>query len=129
MGEDLLDAGLAAAQEVEGGVEFVLVDLAQAEHGAERVGGGRLAELARGRQLGGRFDDPRHDHGEDQLGPPPGPFGNALSSPSRRTVPSTAATWPCASARAISKGSAPSGTRVSPASTASDPDAEALLCP
>jgi hypothetical protein len=69
LGEDLLDAGLAATQEVEGGVEFVLVDLAQAEHGAERVGGGRLAELARGRQLGGRLDDPRHDHGEDQLGP------------------------------------------------------------
>ena len=53
LGEDLLDPGLAAAQEVEGGVEFVLGDLAQAEHGAERVGGGRLAELARGRQLGG----------------------------------------------------------------------------
>ena len=39
MGEDLLDAGLAAAHEVEGGVEFVLVDLAQAEHGGERVSG------------------------------------------------------------------------------------------
>ena len=62
--------GLAAAQKVEGGVELVLVDLAQAEHGAERVGGGRLAELARGRELGGRLDDPRHDHGEDQPGPP-----------------------------------------------------------
>ena len=61
--------GLAAAQKVEGGVELVLVDLAQAEHGAERVGGGRLAELARGRELGGRLDDPRHDHGHDQLGP------------------------------------------------------------
>src|SRR5271165_1388769 len=60
LGEDLLDPGPAAAQEIEGGVEFVLVDLAQAEHGAERVSGGRLAELARGRQLGGRFDDPRH---------------------------------------------------------------------
>src|SRR5580693_3313104 len=69
LGEDLLDAALAAAQEVEGGVEFVLVDLAQAEHGADRVSGGRLAELARGRQLGGRFNDPRHYHGEDQLGP------------------------------------------------------------
>ena len=69
LGEDLLDAGLAAAQKVEGGVEFVLVDLAEAEHGAERVGGGRLAELARGRELGGRLDDPRHDHGQDQLGP------------------------------------------------------------
>src|SRR5208337_4660276 len=46
-----------------------------------------------------------------------GPLGNTLSSPSRRTAPSTAATWPCASARAISKRSAPSGTSVSPAST------------
>ena len=51
LGEDLLDAGLATVQKVEGGVELVLVDLAQAEHGAERVGGGRLAELARGREL------------------------------------------------------------------------------
>ncbi len=81
MGEDLLDAGLAAAQEVEGGVEFVLVDLAQAEHGAERVGGGRLAELARGRQLGGRFDDPRDDHGEDQLGPAPRSLRQRLVEP------------------------------------------------
>jgi hypothetical protein len=46
-----------------------------------------------------------------------GPFGSILLSPSRRTVPSTAATWPCASARAISKRSAASGTRISPAST------------
>jgi hypothetical protein len=69
LGENFFDGGLAAAQKVEGGVEFVLVDLAQAEHGAKRVGGGRLAELARGRELGGRLDDPRHDHGHDQLGP------------------------------------------------------------
>jgi hypothetical protein len=46
-----------------------------------------------------------------------GPFGSILSSPSRRTVPSTAATWPCARARTISKRSAASGARVSPAST------------
>src|SRR5208337_4528638 len=69
LGEDLLDAGLAAAQKIEGGVELVLVDLAEAEHGAERVGCRRLAELTRGRELRGRLDDPRHDHGEDQPGP------------------------------------------------------------
>ena len=46
-----------------------------------------------------------------------GPCGRILSSPSRRTVPSAAATWPCASARAISKRSAATGARVSPAST------------
>ena len=68
LSEDLLDARLAAAEKVEGGVKLVLVDLAEAEHGAERVGGGRLAQAARGRELGGRLDDPRHDHGEDQLG-------------------------------------------------------------
>ena len=72
---------LAAAQKVEGGVELVLVDLAEAEHGAERVGGGRLAELARGRELGGRLDDPRHDHGEDQLGPPLRPLRQHLVEP------------------------------------------------
>ncbi len=81
LSEDLLDARLAAAQKVEGGVEFVLVDLAEAEHGAERVGGGRLAELARGRELGGRLDDPRHDHGEDQLGPPLRPLRQHLVEP------------------------------------------------
>ena len=81
LGEDLLDRALAAAQEVEGGVEFVLVDLAQAERGAERVGGRRLAELARRRQLGGRLDDPRHDHGEDQLGPPLRPLRQGLVEP------------------------------------------------
>ena len=81
LGEDLLDRGLAAAEEVEGGVEFVLVDLPQAEHGAERVGGGRLAELARRRQLGGRRDDPRHDHGQDQLGPPFRPLRQGLVEP------------------------------------------------
>ena len=82
LGEDLLDAGLAAAQKVEGGVELVLVDLGpEAEHGAERVGGGRLAELARGRELGGRLDDPRHDHGEDQLGPALRPLRQHLVEP------------------------------------------------
>ena len=116
-GEDFLDVGLAAAQKVQGGVEFVLVDRAEAEHGAERVGGGRLAELARGGELGGRLDDPRHDHRQDQHGRAVRPVRSILSSPSRRTVPSAAATWPCASARAISKRSSPSGTRVSPAST------------
>jgi len=81
LSEDLLDARLAAAQKVEGGVEFVLVDLAQAEHRAERVGGGRLAELARGRELGGRLDDPRHDHGQDQLGPALGSLRQHLVEP------------------------------------------------
>ena len=70
LGKDLLDARLAAAQKVKGGVKLVLVDFAQAEHGAERVGGGRLAEMASGRELGGRLDDPSHDHGENQPGPP-----------------------------------------------------------
>ena len=72
LGEGLLDARLTAAQAVEGGIEFVLVDprvqSPGAEHGAERVGGGRLAELAGGGELGGRLNDPRHDHGEDQPG-------------------------------------------------------------
>jgi len=35
LGERLLDARLAAAQKIEGGIEFVLVDRAEAQHGAE----------------------------------------------------------------------------------------------
>ena len=80
-GEDFLDVGLAAAQEVEGGVEFVLVDSAEVQHRAERVGGGRLAELARGGELGGRLDDPRHDHRQDQLGRTVRPLRQHLVEP------------------------------------------------
>ena len=79
--EGLLDAGLAAAQKVEGGVKLVLVDLAQAQRRAEGVGGGRLAQAARGGELGGRLDDPRHDHGEDQLGPALRPLRQHLVKP------------------------------------------------
>src|SRR5208337_3279597 len=81
LGEGLLDARLAAAQKIEGGVEFVLVDLAQAERRTERVGGGRLAELARGRELGGRLDDPRHDHRQDQFCPALGSLRQHLVEP------------------------------------------------
>ena len=73
--------GLAAAQQVEGGVEFVLVDSAEVQHRAERVGGGRLAELARGGELGGRLDDPRHDHRQDQLGRTVRPLRQHLVEP------------------------------------------------
>ena len=79
--KDFLDARLAAAQKIEGGVELVFVDLAEAQHGAERVGGGRLAELARGRELGGRPDDPRHDHGEGQFCPALGSLRQHLVEP------------------------------------------------
>jgi hypothetical protein len=54
-------------------------------------------------------------HGPAMLAPMGLGTGVALSRPSRRTVPSTATTWPCARVRTISKRSAPSGTRVSPA--------------
>jgi len=45
------------------------------------MGGGRLAELARIRELGGRLDDPRHNHGEDQPGPALRPLRQRLIEP------------------------------------------------
>jgi hypothetical protein len=45
------------------------------------VGGGRLAELTRGRELGGRLDDPRYDHGQDQPGPALRPLRQHLVEP------------------------------------------------
>jgi hypothetical protein len=51
------------------------------------VGGGRLAELTRGRQLGGGRDDPRHDHGEDQPGAALGSLRQYFVEPEPRDRP------------------------------------------
>ena len=65
-GERLFDVRLRRLQPVQCLVEFVGVDFTKTEQGAERVRGGGIAELTRGGELGGRFDDPGNDHGRDQ---------------------------------------------------------------
>jgi hypothetical protein len=70
LGECRLDLRLCLSQQVERGVKLVLVDVAEAEHGAERVGGGGFAELPGRREFGGGLDHPRDDHGERQPGQP-----------------------------------------------------------
>jgi hypothetical protein len=72
-GERRLDLGLRPAQQIQGPVELVLVDRAQTEHGAQRMRRGRLAELARGRELGRRLQHPGDDQRQRQLGQPLGP--------------------------------------------------------
>ena len=56
-GQRGLDGRLAFQQPVERGVEFVLVDLAEAEHLAEARGGGGRREGAGGGELGCGFED------------------------------------------------------------------------
>ena len=66
-GRALLDRLLALAEPVEGDIEFVLVDRPEPEHSAEAGGGGERIEHAGGGQLGGRRDEPRDDHGDDEI--------------------------------------------------------------
>jgi len=61
-----LDPGLLRQQPVERLIELVDGDGAQAQERAQRGARGRLVERARGGELGGRIDEPRHDHGERQ---------------------------------------------------------------
>ena len=67
LGECGLDGGLALEQPVECGVEFVLIDLAQAEHGAEAGGGGGRRERTGGGKLGAWIEDAPHDHGQHEV--------------------------------------------------------------
>ena len=72
-GEGGLDVGLRRPQQIECEIEFVLVDLAELEHGSQRMRRRRRAELARGGQLGGRLDHAGDDHRQCQLGQPAWP--------------------------------------------------------
>ena len=57
-GQSGLDGGLTLQQPVQRGVEFVLVDLAEAEHLAEARGGGCGGQRTGGGELGCGFEDP-----------------------------------------------------------------------
>ena len=67
LGQPGLDRGLALQQPVQGGVQFVLVYLAQPEAVGEAVGGGRWGQAPRGGQLRARVEDAGHDHGGHQV--------------------------------------------------------------
>ena len=98
-GERLLDRRLALAEPVERDVELILVDRPEAEHVAEARGGGERIEHAGGGELGGWRDQPRDDHGDDEITATVAGGPSRRSRPISRRVPSTAATWPCGSAR------------------------------
>ena len=67
LGQRGLDGGLALQQPVQRGVEFVLVDLAEAEHFAEARGGGGGRQRTGGGELGGGIEDPADQQGEDEI--------------------------------------------------------------
>ncbi len=58
----------AACSRSNASVQLVGIDLAETRQGVESMRGGGIAELARGGQLGRRFDDAGNDHGEDEPG-------------------------------------------------------------
>ena len=66
--ERRLDLRLRRAQQIEGSIELVLIDRTQPEHGAERMHSTRLAQLARGRELGRRLEHPGDDQRQRQSG-------------------------------------------------------------
>jgi hypothetical protein len=67
LGQRGFDLGLTFEQPVERGVEFIFVDLSQIEHRAEAGGRGSRVEGFGGRKLGDGRNQPRHDHGDDQI--------------------------------------------------------------
>jgi hypothetical protein len=65
--ERLLDRLLALAEPVERDIELILVDRSEAEHVAQARCRGERIEHAGGGQLGGRRNEPRYDHGDDEI--------------------------------------------------------------
>ena len=62
-----LDGGLALQQPVQRGVEFVLVDIAEAEHLAEAGGGGGGRQRPRGGEFRCGLEDPADQQGEHEV--------------------------------------------------------------
>src|SRR5271165_702341 len=67
LGERGFDGALTFMQPIERRVEFVLVDLAEAEFDTEAGGGGRRIERLGGGEFGGRRDDAADDHRQDEI--------------------------------------------------------------
>src|SRR5208283_2194091 len=66
-GQRGLDGGLAHQQPVERGVEFVVIDLTEAERFAQAGGRRCRRQPACGRQFGDRVEDAPDQHGEDKV--------------------------------------------------------------
>jgi hypothetical protein len=67
LGERRLDCRLPLAEPVERGVEFGLVDLAQAEHTAQARARRRRVEVACRRQLRGRMNNPADEQRKNEI--------------------------------------------------------------
>jgi hypothetical protein len=67
-GQRPLDRRLRRAENIEGAMEFVLVDLLEPEHRAQRMRSRRPAQLPRRRKLGRRLDHAGDDQRQRQLG-------------------------------------------------------------
>src|SRR5450631_1113292 len=65
-GQRGFDALLLGEEPIERVVKFLLVDLAERQHGAERRGRGGAVEQPRGGELGGRIEQPHHHQGGDE---------------------------------------------------------------
>src|SRR5690348_12391034 len=66
-GQRGLDGGLTVQQPVQRGVEFVLIDLAEAEHVPEARCGSVGGERTSGGELGRWIKDPSNQQGEDEI--------------------------------------------------------------
>ena len=73
-------------------------------------------QRAGGRQLGGRREKAADDHGDDQIAAAVAGWAEQAIEAEARSMPSTAATWPCGSARLMVKASWPGGMTVPPLS-------------
>ena len=65
-GQRGFDALLLGEEPIERVVEFLLVDLAERQHGAERRGRSGAVEQPRGGELGGWIEQPHHHQGGDE---------------------------------------------------------------
>ena len=75
-GEALFDAGLAAEQPVHGVVEFVLIDIAEAEEFSQGGDGGFGGQGACGGEFGAGVDDAGDDEGDGEIAVPAGGAGD-----------------------------------------------------
>ena len=106
LGQRGLDAVLAGQHPVHRLVQVVLVTAGHPKHLAQRAGRGLGAQPARGRQLRTRSITPATSIAVTRSRIRDSAGSSSCSSPSRRAVPSTAATCPCGRLRSTSNASA-----------------------
>ena len=69
-GESRLDGRLGGAKQIKRGIEFIFIDMAEIEHGPQRMDGRLGAQLPGCCELGRGLDHPRDDEGQGELGKP-----------------------------------------------------------